>query len=214
LGCGYFENYFKDTTGKKLVRDSCLLEYIVIIIAYEFANDSKSLSNILNIIKNILYVVHQNYLIISDFIVSKISSQSISNMWVNKAQNLILTKLNKRLKKGEHLNLLKQNNENITGSFKNIFRTCSNKMESIVYFWKNLNKISVHNLNEYFKTKCQQYANKNSSVPASLVIEEGESLPLIPVPYFKAPTKREFCLVLDLDETLIHFKIVKFFLKY
>lgn len=208
---GKLEYFFKDETSKRIVREFSIFEFLAVIISYDASNDNKILNITLNILKNLLYVIHQSFLIVCEFLVSKISSDSFSNMWVNKIQNLILTKLNKRLKKGENVYLIKQNNENILSSFKNLFRTYPNRWETIGSFLKNRDKISVKYINNYFMTKILKISNKNASVPASVVVKEGESLPSIPVPYLSNPSVKKFTLVLDLDETLVHFKIVKIF---
>jgi CTD small phosphatase-like protein 2 len=49
--------------------------------------------------------------------------------------------------------------------------------------------------------------NKNASVLASVLINDNESLKPIPIPYLKKESLKDLTLVLDLDETLIHFKI-------
>lgn len=227
---GKFEYYFKEEIHKKIVRDSCALEFISIIISFEASNDTKVLTTTINILKNLLYLIHQNFLIICDYLLSKVSSDSYSNVWVNKIQNLILTKMNKRLKKGENVVLLKHNNDNIFASFKNIFRiyspttNTSNKQlqtdfSTLIYFVKNLSKIAIKTLNEHFKNKVLRFygggSTGNFKLPDNFIIEEGESLPSIPVPYLNKYVKngKVFTLVLDLDETLIHFKIVSSSLK-
>lgn len=119
-----------------------------------------------------------------------------------------MTKLNKRLKRGENISIIKHNNENICSLMKNVYRLYPVRMEMIIYYLKNLSKISIKMVNEYFKTKILNLENKNGSVPASLIIEEGEIHPIISIPYLQYNTEMKFTLVLDLDETLIHFKMV------
>jgi hypothetical protein len=219
LLAGKFEYHFKEDSQKKIVRDSCALEFISIIISFEASIDTKVLTTTVNILKNLLYLIHQNFLIICDFILSKVSSESLSNVWLNKIQNLILSKMNKRLKKGENVTILKQNNENIFSSLKNIFRiyapstNTSNKQlqidfMTIIYFVKNLSKVTIASLNEYFRNKVLKVFNKNDlNFPPSLIVEAGDSLPSISVPYLSKKFSKNFTLVLDLDETLVHFRV-------
>jgi TFIIF-interacting CTD phosphatase-like protein len=63
-------------------------------------------------------------------------------------------------------------------------------------------------LNELFRSKIIRVINKNASVLASSLIGIHEdNFEQIAVPYLNKKSLKEYTLVLDLDETLIHFKI-------
>ena len=241
---GKLETYFGDENGQKIARESCLLELISIITCYEIFSDNKNVSSAINILKNVIYLVHQNFLIICDYLITKfIKEYSLSNIWVNKLENLILSKLNKRLKKGENLSVIKQNNENIHIGLKNIFRMNSSSIKintvstaggknipnrnqissknvanngpsnlaTIMYSYKNMNRINYKQLNDHFKEKLVKNSKNNlCKIPLDIVVEGNENFPTIPVPYLKKMNRdKEFTLVLDLDETMIHFQVVK-----
>ena len=128
------------------------------MVCYDSSYDLKVLNITINNLKNLIYLVHQNFLIISDYILTKLSFEpnNISDIFYHKIQNLILTKLAKRIKKGENINALKQNSENIIKSIKGIFRIYSSKkelVEILLSYIKNLQKINLNNLNELFRTK-------------------------------------------------------------
>jgi hypothetical protein len=240
---GKLETYFSDENGQKIARESCLLELISIITCYEIFSDNKNVSSAINILKNVIYLVHQNFLIICDYLITKfIKEFSLSNIWVNKLENLILSKLNKRLKKGENISVIKQNNENIHIGLKNIFRMNSSSIKinnistaggnnisnrnqisskniakngpsnlvTIIYSYKNINRINYKQLNEHFKEKLIKNSKKNlCKIHLDIVVEGNENFPTIPVPYLnKMNRDNEFTLVLDLDETMIHFQMV------
>ena len=125
------------------------------MVCYEASYDIKVMNITINILKNLIYLVHQNFLIISDFLLTKLTFEP-SQVFTHKIQNLILTKLAKRIKKGENVSALKQNSENIITSIKGIFRIFSGKKELIEIlssYIRNLQKINMNNLNELFRTK-------------------------------------------------------------
>ena len=79
----------------------------------------------------------------------------------------------------------------------------------------NFSKLTIIKLNELFKSKSlridvilfNRFQNKNSSVPASFI--DVEQLPTnLEGPFVKTKLTNLFTLVLDLDETLIHFEFV------
>jgi len=60
-------------------------------------------------------------------------------------------------------------------------------------------------LNELFKSNFLVVDNNKASVPASAI--SGYEYTSIPTPYLASKSTKKYTLVLDLDETLIHFKL-------
>jgi CTD small phosphatase-like protein 2 len=79
--------------------------------------------------------------------------------------------------------------------------------DSLISYFKNISKLNIQILNEFFRSKVIRVMNKNASVLASVLLNSGEKIEQIAVPYLKKESLKEYTLVLDLDETLIHFKI-------
>ena len=80
----------------------------------------------------------------------------------------------------------------------------------------------MNNLNELFRTKIYKVPQviklltqikKATKIPlyirGSFNKEVVEKQVEIPAPYIKDPSLKKYTLVLDLDETLIHFKVVR-----
>lgn len=70
-------------------------------------------------VKNLTYLVHQNLLLFVDYIhnndIHKLENDA-------KVKKMLFTSLNVRLKVGEHVSVLKQNNEGIVSNLKTLSR--------------------------------------------------------------------------------------------
>ena len=205
--------FHSNAQSKQIIHDSSVLELLSVILVYELLKDAKLNQNILSNMKNLLNEVHQSFLITSDLILTRIINQSLTNIWINKLQNIILSKRTLRIYKNEHLLKLKKKNEYISNIFKNILRlpslSSSHKadLSTINFYFKKIQSTSIQSLNNYFRKKIiQEYKKKKESI--SFIIADNKSMPNISVPYLqkKINDEKHFTLVLDLDETLVSFK--------
>lgn len=205
--------FHNNTQSKQIIHDTSVLELLSIILIYELLKDTKLPQNIFNNMKNLLNEIHQSFLITSDLILTRIINQSLTNIWINKLQNIILSKRTIRIYKNEHLLKLKKKNEYIINIIKNILRlpsissTHKADLSTINFYFKKLQTTSIQSLNNYFRKKIiQEYKKRKESI--SFIIADNKSMPNISVPYLqkKNNDERYFTLVLDLDETLISFK--------
>jgi Dullard-like phosphatase family protein len=74
--------------------------------------------------------------------------------------------------------------------------------------YKNIDNSSFNDLNKFYISKVLRIINKNASVTGKNASSYGAlAFSNIKVPYLSKPTNKKFTLVLDLDETLIAFKI-------
>ena len=67
--------------------------------------------------------------------------------------------------------------------------------------------ISFDEINNFFRQNILREDFIGCSVLASTFLKEKENFALSPIPYITTPSSKKYCLVLDLDETLIHFKV-------
>lgn len=212
--CGKFESLFTEGSPlRNIAHEASILELLSIILTYETLKDPKIQQSTINTLKNLINVLHQNFLVMVDLILTRISSQSMTNIWINKIQNIILSKRSHRIYKNEHMNAIKKNNDYITSIFKNIIRlyTQTNKIDtsSLNFYLKQIQKISIKSVNDYFRKKINQDFCKTGD-SLTFIISEAPVMPNIPVPYLsqKIPLEKRkpFTLVIDLDETLISFR--------
>jgi len=215
---GKFEIFFPNSISQshQIAHETSILELLSIIILYEVIKDIKITQTTLSNLKNLITEIHQNYLITCDYVLSTINATN-ENIWINKLQNIIKSKINHPILKNEHINQLKKGNNTITKIIRTIMKnysysTNSNKINfsTLNYYFKNVSRIRINTLNEYFRKKINQDCVKTgSSFVTFATYSDNYNNDSITVPYLSKRINRgkKFTLVLDLDETLISFRI-------
>jgi hypothetical protein len=208
---GNFENLFKNITDKGIIKDYINIEMICACLIYDSCFEIEYYDNINYIMKSLFEIFHENYLILCDFILSKISLDSIENFWVKKLEEHVQTNLKIKNLRNRHLLEIKENNKCAIDFMMVIFNDFPNKDISnpLLTFLNNLYRLKSSTLNDFFRSKIIRVENKNASNLASSLITENDNSENIEIkaPYVDSKPSKEYCLVLDLDETLIHFKI-------
>ena len=81
-----------------------------------------------------------------------------------------------------------------------------NKIKELYYSMQS-DFISFDEINNFFRQNILREDFIGCSILASTFLKEKENFALSPIPYITTPSSKKYCLVLDLDETLIHFKV-------
>ena len=217
---GNFEKYFKDNqTQRNISHECCFLEFLSIIFIYESFGQVTITQTAISKLQNLLFYVHQNFLIICDYIINIIFNNVKSNIWINKLQNIIISKRVRKIQKNEHINILKEGNYNITLIIKSLLKMFSSndKMNISTYsfYLKKIQSTQINSLIEYYKKKINQNLyqtiTNNNRIYKSSTYKQNQysnNNNLINIPYLpnKKDSKKNFTLVLDLDETLISYQ--------
>ncbi len=216
-----FENYFKNPQSKNIVHMSLIYVIYNVIFSYNISFD-ENFFLCEDILTNIFKYHHNSYLIICEYIYSKISSSVIGNLWVERLSKIIKDKL-------VHLDLNNKDYLQYTMNFSNstipssilelnfynisiekyirvLLKNYTNDKLSPDFFknYKNINIITTEELNLFFRKKVFRILNKNASIfygDKSFIGYEQEKV------YLEENKSKKFTLILDLDETLISFKI-------
>ena len=228
------ENYFKDISSKKIIQTSIMYLIYNVIICYNFSFDFLFFNTCYQYLESILEINHKSYLLICQLILLKIPENSNKNLWVEKLRKMLKENLKHiELNNKEYINFLmsqecnnyKNQNlnilfeikyySNIINKYLQLFLNSINDEDKLknnfcsLFDNINLNKVSEDKLLYFFKSKIIRIINQNASV-ATIDSSSYETLlneKSPKVPYLKLALKKKFSLVLDLDETLISFKL-------
>jgi CTD small phosphatase-like protein 2 len=140
-----------------------------------------------------IYFIHQNFLTLVDLVLSRLPLEASPSTWVLTLKTVLKSKKTKSAKRSEHSTCLKQNNEIIANCIRTIIRLMPIKstpaLSMIMHILSNRDKFSIPVARSYV---FQQPSMQESSV-----------LP----PYLPEIRGKSLTLVLDLDETLVHYSI-------
>jgi len=159
----------------------------------------------------------KNLIIIYEHILSKISIESKNNIWVKKINHLINSS---KLSEGDETVFIDSNNisekekmkYNINFLKQKIYYILSNypsqtSQNYLMSLFKKLNEKTYEDINDFFLEYILIEKDIKYSVLASTFLKSGEIISPLPFPYLNYTSPKNYTLVLDIDETLFHFKI-------
>jgi len=230
LNCN-FEKYFTDYQSKIIVHISIMIMIFNIIITYHISFSPSFLNSCNNFLKNLIILSHKSFLLICNLISKVVSSSEQENIWVKKLRKTLETNITHVDQNDEEfitfLSLKKLKMENnikfdslieikfYSFQIKKHIRLLLNIMNDkdllksdFCEIFKNIDNCTFNELNKFYISKVLRIINKNASVTGKNAASYGAfAFSNIKVPYLSKPTNKKFTLVLDLDETLIAFKI-------
>lgn len=173
---GNYEIFFKDEISKEVIKEHMLLEFVSVMICYDCDNHNLT-KRMENKFRLVFYYIHQSMLLFSDYLLSKISSTCMNNIWVTKLKQLVL----KHLKliptnKIENIRVIKYHNDNIIMNLKEVLNSHPGKetyLDTLYSYLNTLQSCSLIILSDIFRNKIIKFKNSKGSVLASsLPIEE------------------------------------------
>ena len=219
-----FEIYFKDENSKITVHVYITMMIYSIILLYDISFDKDYLNSLSEHILSTITLNHKSYLLLCEYILLKISSSERGNMWVKKLRDMLAVKLthvdfnNKEFLQysisspntNKSILEIKFYSNQIAKYIRIILKNYSDSklIEDFVKYFKSINSINSDEINNFFRKKVVRVLNKNASVLGSDISpNEAKNLNFIKVPYLNKECMKKYTLVLDLDETLICYKI-------
>lgn len=162
-----FENFYKEESSKKIIFEHTVLEFISLIVCYDFqkhgifAKYEKEFTQIFN-------YVHQNFLLFSDYLLTKISKSCLNNIWVNKLKQLIKSTLKLAPNnKSENIKVILYHNENVKNLLKSILSEhpgSESYIETLLNFLDSPYKVSLIILSDIFRNKVLKFSVSYSQI--------------------------------------------------
>ena len=222
---GSLDKIFTNIIDSNNVKMSIKYFMISILICYDCSFDEDILNNVYSILKDLLNLNHKNLILIYENILSKISIENKDNKWVIKLLNLVNASknndFNNNLIFNEYNNTINEFSmsliekinfytgiiiQNVRVLLKN-YKTP--KVEYLTSLFKKINEKTYEEINNYYQQFILRVDNISGSILASVILNLNPNLNFKPEssPYIHNKNHKKYTLVLDLSETLVHFKV-------
>ena len=200
----YIEKYFIKEEFIKVIRIAINLNVFSLMLCYDISYNPEAFNELQYKLNEMMNYNHEILILISKYLSNKIIDSK--NLWVNKLQQLIM-KYDPSIKNSIRI-------------IKDIVMYCNTLLKLIpeilniyqspdfVDIFNQIEGLTSHSLYHIYREKIHRIINQNGSIFASSdYFKNNNKLNVsIPVPYLAKKSNKQYTLVLDLDETLIHFK--------
>ena len=209
------EKIFKNKEDSNIVRLSINYELMSIMVCYEYAFEIDPKEDIIfTYLSELIDLNHDNLIIICEYILTKIIPENKQNIWVLKLQELIkLSKLSKNNKNEQEnysltpIEKISNNIDLIIKSLNNILSFPTTNNEILTNYLEIIENKTYEEINDFFRDIILRVDNFEGSIIASSYLKKNKYFETLPAPYIDSPPKKPNTLVLDLDETLVYFKM-------
>ena len=209
------EKIFPNEEDSNIVRLSIKYELISIIICYEFSyNMDLSDEDICLSLLELIYLNHNNLMIICEYILTKIAPENKDNIWALKLQYIVNNSKISQIKEIQSnylltpINKIKNYTNQLIQKIKIILRDYDSEFSNVLNnFLTKIESKSYEEINDFFRLNILRENNFEGSIVASSYLKKKKYYKPISAPYIREPSMKPFTLILDLDETIISFKI-------
>ena len=191
------ETLYREGSTKTTLRQA----FIVEIVAVGLANVcflGEMPFEFFGLLRNLFYYVHQNYLCFMKLLLQRCSCDAKDNLWCHEIKQVIQQKQSEILKKAKYVTFIKKFTSVILKIFANVCEKLSGPVFSSLQ--TVLREFDIINYSRARWLMEVTFDNPPSSEPYEY------SMPAIPpAPYLPPVAEEVYTLVLDLDETLVHY---------
>jgi len=211
---GKLEKLFTNQLDSNEVRININYTLMSIMLCYDYSFEKDLYDKVYSTLSDILKLNYKNFILICEYILSKITKESITNIWVlklcsivresnyNDYSQLIFNGYNMTIVEriSYNTNIIVQNLRYLLKNFKTI------KNECLTSIFKKIREKAYEEINIFFRENILRITNMKGSILGSVFLQKNNKFRTLPAPYVRTKNNKEFSLVLDLDETLIYFK--------
>ena len=221
FNCSLYENLEQilssfDSDIKNLIKISLKYNLMSIIVSYNISFDQEVLNRIRPLLSEMLELCNKLLIMIFEYIIN--ISKINYNIWIKKINNLIQTlksyddsdtmlissgqnKLSQKDKMNYNINFLMQKIYYILSNYP------SNSSTQLINLFKKIKTKTYDEINNFFREYILREKGLKYSILATTFLRSGEVLAYKSSPYLTYRSPKKYTLVLDIDETLFHFRI-------
>jgi Dullard-like phosphatase family protein len=190
---------FRDERTRDAIRYAMALQAVCVSLLHYFVSEYTLNHDMVLLMKSMTFSVHQGFLIITKFVLSRVPDDS-SNPWTLRLREIIKEK---KLRKHnidntsflEHYNLLVVNN------LKKMCRNFISKAEDPTVKALKITVLQIVRNKDIGIAEARALVDKAFGIKRE-ALEKMES---VKEPFITTPPEKPYTLVLDLDETLVHY---------
>ena len=220
FNCSLYENINKilynfDLEKKNLIKISLNYNLMSIMLSYDTSFEFEKLDKIRPLLLEMLELCHKLLITSYEFILG--TTKNNNNLWVKKLYHLInssklsdgsdtlfleSSKISEKEKLKYNTNYLIQKIHYILYNYPSSF-----SQSYLMSLFKKINNKSYDDINDFFLEYILREKDNKFSILASSFLKSGEIITPQPYPYLNYISPKNYTLILDVDETLFHFKI-------
>ena len=217
---GKLEELFKTENDKNNIKISINYILLSVMICYDYSYEMVVLKKVTSNLIDIMNLIYRSLIIIYEHILSIVNIESKSNIWVNQLNQLVNNFNNHKDKingkytlkrsKSSPLEKIKSNIEFIVQNIRVLLKNYkTSRFKHLINIFKKINEKTYEEIDMFFRENILRIDKDKESSFESIFLEDNKYFQTLPAPYIKIKNLKQFSLILDLDETLVHFKINK-----
>ena len=207
------EYFLNNKCFQNIIQRSINSELLSIILCYDLSFNEFNFNELLSFLHQLIKIHHYNVLLLSKYLLSKIITPKSTNQWITKLDNMVHNSSMYQLNQQNNVDIIKQiqlNCDNIAELQRIIITHYPNShlIENIIMLFKCITTLTPYELNAFFREKVIRVLNRNGSILASSANQTQKDYlfkNIIKIPFLNHESLKQYTLVLDLDETLVHF---------